>query len=120
MTAAGRNSRGGVWRALAGVLLVAFALQSYFLQTHIHNPASQTAIHTLVSASGHKGAPADSSPECPFCQAVTQAGALLLPPTPILLLPGLLVELTAPPAPLQAISLTRARNWHSRAPPSSR
>ena len=105
------------WRGIvAGLLLIAFTLQSYVTQTHIHT-GSPAAISKVLTGS-HGKMPVDNSPmDCPFCQAVAHDGPFFLPSAPILLLSAIWVEMAAPFFGTGAKSDLPAHNWQSRAPP---
>ena len=110
------RARGRGWRLIASLLLIAFTLQSYITQTHIHaaNPVAISSSQT----GPHDRAPNDGNPiDCPFCQAVAHDGPFFLPATPILLLSAIWVALT--PTFLDANSQADppAHSWQSRAPP---
>ncbi|MDE2185099.1 MAG: hypothetical protein KGJ78_18965 [Alphaproteobacteria bacterium] len=102
------------------ILLLAFALQSYITQTHMHpaaNPAANAPIVKNVSKAP-ASAPADRDAlNCPFCQAIAMAGAFFTPAAPLLFLPALWVMLAAPHVSVILLHPAFARGWHSRAPP---
>jgi hypothetical protein len=114
--------RSGAWRAaLTWMVLLAFALQSYITQTHIHNPpapAGRAAIAEVVSAGG---APADREDiACPFCQAVAAAGAFFAATPVVATLPAAQARTpVSPPAVLGLHLASAGFNWRSRAPPQS-
>jgi hypothetical protein len=113
---------GKAGRLLACLILVAFTLQSYVAQTHIHDagPASigkALDAPVLNKAPGGKS-PLDNSPvDCPFCQAVAHDGIFFIPASPLLFLSSVWIEMAAPIVRLAASSGERAHNWQSRAPP---
>ena len=83
------------WRYVTWILVLAFSLQSYVAQTHIH-----ITLHTidraaagkpLASTPAHnKKSPAeDGTDACPFCQAVANASAFFAPAAPLVLPPAL-------------------------------
>src|SRR5580698_6708616 len=89
------------WRFAIWLILAAFTLQSYVAQTHIHD-AAPAAIAKAATDSGHGKSSGDNNPlDCPFCQAVAQAGAFALPATPLLLLSvaGIMLAVPDHPAP---------------------
>lgn len=107
-------------RIVVFIALVAFALQSFVTQTHIHHDA-QLAGGILKSIATplpvHGKAPLDGQTDCPFCQAVVHAGAFVVSAVPVLYSPFVWVKtafliLTAPKS-LHATT----HNWQSRAPP---
>jgi hypothetical protein len=120
--AAARYSRirriGSASRFVVFVTVLAFALQSYIAQTHIHavhGVAGIIATHSLA----HGKTPLDSSQlDCPFCQAVAHAGAFLTPTPPQMFLPQWAMS-EAPSFVVPAVAaVAAAHSWQSRAPPS--
>ena len=108
-------------RFVVFIAALAFALQSYITQTHIHD-ASQGlggAVKIAATQSPAQGkAPLhDGRTDCPFCQAVIHAGAFVAAATPLLYLPFTLVETVALIFTARATSDAAAHDWQSRAPP---
>lgn len=98
------------------LILAAFTLQSYIVQTHIHGAAPATVSKALTST-GHGKSPVDNSPlDCPFCQAAL-SGAFALSATPLVFLSTAGVFLAALDHPVTASYDTVAHIWRSRAPP---
>lgn len=117
---AGRKGSG--FRAIACLLLLAFTLQSFITQTHIHgifDPAGDSQIvKAQVNAPSHNGkAPADNPADCPLCQAIAHAGVFFTPSAPALILPISWAEMLAPVVLAGAIDRFSSHPWHSRAPP---
>src|SRR5580658_4621167 len=84
------------WRLAIWVLLAAFSLQAYVTQVHIHDSVATTVSKSIANV-GHGKSSGDNNPiDCPFCQAVAQAGAFALPATPLLLLSFAGIWLSAP------------------------
>jgi hypothetical protein len=111
--AAGRNQR---WRFAIWLILAAFTLQSYVVQTHIHDTAP-TAVSKTFTDTGHGKLPADTSPlDCPFCQAAL-SGAFALSPVVLVFLSATGVFMAPPDHPATASYDTVAHIWRSRAPP---
>ena len=105
------------------VLVVAFtlALQCYIAQTHIHS-LPQGLAGTIKTATEQSPAPAkppvDHSPmECPLCQAVMHAGAVVVSATPILNLSLAWVRTVRLTFAVRPSSDVTAHEWQSRAPP---
>jgi hypothetical protein len=105
------------------VLVAAFslALQCYIAQTHIHS-LSRGFDGAVKTATEQPPAPAktpiDHSPmECPLCQAVMHAGAVVVSATPILNLPLMWVETVRLTFAARSSSDVTAHEWQSRAPP---
>ncbi len=100
-------------------MLVAFAVQGFAVQTHIHGePASANSIITHVSAPSQPGPrdPYDPS-NCPLCQEMLHAGVYVAP-----VVADFVVILNAVAfAPAYAIlphaATERQHSWQGRAPP---
>jgi hypothetical protein len=96
--------------------MVAFILQAYVVQTHIHDTAPVAISKTFISVGDGKS-PVNNGPlDCPFCQAAL-SGAIALSTTPFLFLSGIGISLAAPNHPAPASYDTVAHIWRSRAPP---
>jgi len=112
--------RGALRRALTLLALIAFGLQGYLIQTHIHGlPLSVAAASDQhhSSASSQK-APTDSGElTCPLCQDSVRAGNYLLPATISALPPTLAVRAILVNAASLFASKTISHIWQSRAPP---
>ena len=114
-TALARKGFSG-WRFIACLVLIAFTLQSYITQTHIHNATPAAAAKIVTHAPGK--APADDNPvDCPFCQAVAHDGPFFLPTVPLLILSIEFVEHAAPALRFHRPWEARGHIWQSRAPP---
>lgn len=110
------RERSSGWRFVACLILIAFTLQSYITQTHIHN-ATPASVAKIFNHS-HGKAPSDDNPvDCPFCQAVAHDGSLFLASAPILTLSIDFFELAAPVFLFDHPSNAPAHIWRSRAPP---
>ncbi|MGA7713641.1 MAG: DUF2946 family protein [Rhizomicrobium sp.] len=108
--------------------LLAFVLQAYLTQTHIHISAQADAAISLHDAgvAPIKAPPSqdrdhfpakDDPANCPLCQQITIAGAFVSPTATGLLLP-LQVQFAAPT--LYAVSIVLrsiSHSWRGRAPP---
>ena len=104
------------WRFAVWLVLAAFTLQAYVVQTHFHDPAPAAISKTLTNP-GHGKTPTDNSPlDCPFCQ-MALSGAFALFATPLVFLSTAGVFLSAPDHPAPASYDTVAHIWRSRAPP---
>ena len=117
MTSAARK-KGGItgWRLIAALVLLAFTVQSYVAQTHIHDTAPASA--AIAKKLNHDKSPLGNTPlDCPFCQAVAHASGFFMPAAPLLFISALWAEM-APPHFLSRGSLSAtAHGWQSRAPP---
>jgi hypothetical protein len=116
------ETKGSGLRAITWLVLLAFALQSFITQTHIHGAfggAGDTQIvKTLADAPSHHGkAPAENPADCPFCQAITHAGAFFTPSAPALILPVTWAEMLAPSVVAGIVRSFSSHPWQSRAPP---
>lgn len=106
---------------LIGFMLLAFIVQGYATQTHIHNE-SVAAAGILVKnggAPGHENYPGNDDPaNCPICQQILQSGQFVAPAWQMPLLVTLVVsaiEFTIVATPrYDAIS----HSWRSRGPPA--
>jgi hypothetical protein len=126
MTAAAETSRnirrtGPARRLVVLVAMLAFALQSFVTQTHIHADP-QGIGHTLQIADrqspSHSKAPVDQSrADCPFCQAIVHAGAFVSPSAPLLSLPFVWIQTVVLVFTASTASRAIAHDWQSRAPP---
>jgi hypothetical protein len=106
-------------RAVVWILLLAFTLQSYVTQTHIHGAHGVAGVGVMLAkVPGHDRSPAgNDAADCPFCQAIVHAGAFFTPAALVLFLPFVWVEGVAPSVLAHAISIAAAHSWRSRAPP---
>ncbi len=112
------SSRPSVRRiAATWLLLLAFALQAFVTQTHLHAQAFQPAPRASLQASS----PGDGEAlACPLCQAVAAAGVFLTPVATVALPPAVSAALLSH-APAQAGRAVGPAGfaWRSRAPPHS-
>lgn len=72
------------------VCILAFSLQSYVAQTHIHVPGLETA-RIVASQAGHTSkqpVPADDPVRCPQCQVAHLAGAAVAPDALVFIIPS--------------------------------
>jgi hypothetical protein len=72
------------------VCILAFSLQSYVAQTHIHIPSLETTKLT-VSQAGHDSkqpVPSDDPVRCPQCQVAHLAGAAVAPDALVFIIPS--------------------------------
>jgi len=105
------------------VVVLAFALQSYVTQTHIHGvvPGFGSAANTSATKSHAPAkAPLDNSQgDCPLCQAVIHSGVFLAATTPLLSLPFAWVKTVTLAVSARATYGIAAHDWQSRAPPQT-
>ena len=110
--------RGSGFRAIAWILLLAFTLQSFITQTHIHSTFGATLAATVTNVPTHKNAPAENGKaECPFCQAIAHAGAFHAPLSQTLVLPVSWAAMAASFFVGETFVSVSSHLWHSRAPP---
>lgn len=114
------RTRGSGFRAIAWILLVAFTLQSFVTETHIHGAfqSASTTVAAVVKTEAQKNAPVDNGKaECPFCQAIVHAGAFFAPPAQILILPLSWATIAASFFVVESVVSVSSHRWQSRAPP---
>lgn len=98
---------------------MAFALQSYATQTHIHPAPSVTGRAAIEKVTSDGKAPFENgAASCPVCQAIVHSGVFSSPMPPLLLLPAwsVLAVLVRPARTISSSATTQG--WQSRAPPS--
>src|SRR6185437_15594998 len=118
-------------RLVVLVTLLAFAIQTYLTQTHIHfsSEGQSSGVHGQLALGGGKVAngvpvdrkdryPANEDPaNCPLCQELIHAGQFVTPAAAVLFLPSLaisVIELTIRYSPhLHTVT----HIWRGRAPP---
>ena len=111
---AGKKAGITGWRLIAALVLLAFTIQSYVTQTHIHDAAPAGITKTV----GHGKAPLRDTPlDCPFCQTVAHAGSVFMPAAPLLFVSAQWVEINTPHFLLRDLVSATAQGWQSRAPP---
>lgn len=105
-------------RVLAFITVIAFAMQSFIIQTHIHSgPLAAIAKFSIDAPAQHSKDPHNKSPaDCPLCQAVAHTGAFLTPATIAMLLP-VSVQTVMLRLVVQTATAARTHSWQSRAPP---
>lgn len=110
------------WRlVVASVALVAFALQSYIVQTHIHFApdveARLAGVHGTASHH-HDRYPANEDPaNCPICQELLHSGTFVAPAPEIFLPPFVPVSAVVAAATALPIVIAPSHSWQGRAPP---
>lgn len=102
-------------------LVLAFALQAYFVQTHIH----AQNIAPLLTIDRDAATPVDPLPTdpldpvtCKLCREIATAGAAITPAAPALLLLLDWVASSVPVAQTPATAIPPESGWQSRAPPT--
>ena len=109
------------WRFVARLVLIAFTLQSYVTQSHVHDKWQGQGISSISKSDSkappHRKSPLDDSPlSCPICQAISHA-SVYLTAAALPLLPALCAELAAPIFTTNPVIAAFWHDWRSRAPP---
>jgi hypothetical protein len=110
-------------RALLLLVALAFASQTYLVQTHIHMPASGKAASPDVldyqaPPAGHGKAPAKDDPaNCPLCQQFASAGQFVTPAAAATLLPSFSVSVIEFVVVAANLVPAASHFWQGRAPP---
>jgi hypothetical protein len=113
--------RGLASRALVLLTLVAFTLQGFLTQTHIHQIATggvpAVDLFDGVPAKGDKAPAKNSDQNCPLCQQFASAGSFVTPSAAAALAPALSVSVIqfVVISAAQRIAITHI--WRGRAPP---
>jgi hypothetical protein len=107
---------------VALLIAIAFAMQSFVTQTHIHGVSQgfegPALVKTFSNVPAQGQAPADNNPvDCPYCQAIAHSGAFFAPAAPLLVPLVLRAERAALGVIVRALGRSPGRNWQSRAPP---
>jgi hypothetical protein len=112
----GSASRFGMF-----IVVLAFLLQSYITQTHIHigSQGFSGIIKIAATQAPTQGkTPLDNGrADCPFCQAIGMAGLFVTSVTPPLSLPFMWVKADVLVFTAWVASDAAAYGWQSRAPP---
>jgi hypothetical protein len=117
--------------------LLALAIQSFVVQTHIHSPRGAAGIQTVSIATAVKGAtgavaeagskvplPRDKYPitedpsNCPLCQEMSHAGQFVASAAVLVALPVAVAVHFIPWAEAAIPSVAVTHIWRSRAPPA--
>ena len=114
--------RGVLLHALVLLTLVAFTLQGFLIQTHIHIASAGVPaaadIYDGVPGSSHDKYPSKNDPaNCPLCQQFTSAGAFVTPAAAAILLPAPSVSVIEVAAHAPAFVASVTHIWRGRAPP---
>lgn len=98
--------------------LLAFAFQSYVVQTHIHFAPATTLAGAHGTSGHHDKFPANDDPaNCPICQEILHNGQFIAPAAQFLLPPTLAVStITLVDEALPHITAP-SHSWRGRAPP---
>jgi len=120
----------GGWRAaVTAFAFVAFALQSYIVQTHIHfSPDAELRLAGYVASHDTKPAqqaPRDKYPSnedpanCPICQEILHSGHFVIPAAQVFLAPYLAVSTIVVVDTALPHIFALSHSWRGRAPPRS-
>jgi hypothetical protein len=105
------------------ITLLAFGLQSYITQTHIHLAPDSFASASGISTAKHQQPdkfPANGDPaNCPICQEILHNGQFVTPSAAVLLLPSVAVSIIRIVADVPATAHSASHAWRSRAPPKA-
>ena len=122
----GRAPQGRYARlAITLFALLAFTLQTYVTQTHIHGATrinSAAATLAFDKNAAHKQQPDKFPPgsdpaNCPLCQEILHYGTYVTPAAASLLLPSFTVSVASIVIDIAAITQAYSHSWKSRAPP---
>lgn len=104
-------------------VMLAFGLQSYIAQTHIHLQPDTFSSYAKLSHEAGKQDPADKFPangdpaNCPICQEIAHTGQFVTPAAAVLFLPTASVSIITLVANVVAVPERASHTWQSRAPP---
>lgn len=105
------------------MVLLAFALQSYITQTHVHPSPAAAGPAAMATAAISAHDPAPDSHEaiaCPFCQAIAAAGGFVTPTLVAVAFLGQAQAAALPQFETRPPALAAPGfSWRSRAPPQS-
>lgn len=116
---AAKGQRAGSWRsALTLAILLAFSIQSFLIQTHIHALVFAGPQQGTVTVTTQKHSSLPFNPDkCVLCQEFVHAGSYVLPGGIAVLPPSARVSLL----PFELVPVIAARaishTWMGRAPP---
>ena len=100
--------------------MLAFALQSYVFQTHIHThfPPATASADAHGTSGHHDKYPANDDPaNCPLCQEILHSGQFITPAVQFLLPPALAVSTIAVVDQALPHIFALSHSWRGRAPP---
>jgi hypothetical protein len=111
--------KGAARLAITLFALIAFTLQAYVTQIHIHG-ASWSTTKTVdagkASQPGKLPATGDQN-GCPICQVIAHAGQFVAPPATAMLLPAVAAFYVAADRGTTTVISSASHSWKSRAPP---
>jgi len=99
--------------------LLAFSLQSYVTQIHIHGAswATSATLDTGKSPQPVKAPAGDDQNTCPVCQVIAHAGQFVTPSAVAFILPALAAFHVAVETDTATVTHSYSHSWNSRAPP---
>jgi len=99
--------------------LLAFTLQSYVTQIHIHGANWGAASSVDAGKTPHPGkAPAgDDQSSCPICQVIAHSGQFITPSAIAIALPTLIAFYVFVDRDAPSLARSTSHSWNSRAPP---
>jgi hypothetical protein len=117
----GRSAR----LAITFFVLLAFTLQTYVIQTHIHGMAGfgVAAVKLDLGKSAareqrpDKLPPANDPANCPICQEILHTGYYVTPSVAVLPLPAVAVSIAPTVIDILTAVEAHSHSWKSRAPP---
>jgi hypothetical protein len=109
--------------AISVLMLMAFAVQGYVAQTHIHLAPGSFASYSELGAA-KKGLPdkfpaQDDPANCPICQEILHSGQFVTPSAAAALLPSLAVSVIAIVTHIVVAPEATSHTWQSRGPPQN-
>ncbi|HTT98376.1 MAG TPA: hypothetical protein VMF58_10025 [Rhizomicrobium sp.] len=111
--------------AISLFVMLAFGLQSYITQTHIHLKPDTFSSYAKLNHETGKQDPADKFPangdpaNCPICQEILHSGQFVTPTAAVLLLPTATVSIIKIVADIPVAAQRPSHAWRSRAPPKA-
>ena len=105
-------------------VMLAFGLQGYIAQTHIHLKPDTFSSYTKLNHQTGKQDPSDKFPangdpaNCPICQEIAHTGQFVTPAAAVLLLPAVAVSIMQIVADIPVAAQRPSHTWRSRAPPT--
>lgn len=99
--------------------LLAFTLQSYVAQTHIHgtNWNAASTFDAGKAPQPGKAPSGDDQNTCPICQVIAHAGQFITPSATAIILPALVAFYVAVDRDTPSAARDTSHSWNSRAPP---
>lgn len=111
--------------AVVSVAFVAFVIQSFLVQTHIHftpEALARLAVHNTHAVTDdpahHDKYPANEDPaNCPICQEILHSGQFVAPAAQVYLPPALAVSTIVIVDGALPFIVALSHSWRGRAPP---